>query len=37
MVQYRLQDGMIAETWLSMDSLKLMSDIGAIPSVRRAA
>jgi len=37
MVQYRLQDGMIAETWLSMDSLKLMSDIGAIPSVRQAA
>jgi predicted ester cyclase len=37
MVQYRMQDGMIAETWLSMDSLKLMSDIGAIPARERAA
>jgi predicted ester cyclase len=37
MVQYRLRDGMISETWLSMDSLKLMSDIGAIAAVGQAA
>lgn len=37
MVQYRLEDGLIAETWLYMDQMKLLSDIGAIHPTAEAA
>lgn len=33
MVLYRMEDGLIAETWLHIDQLGLLSQIGAVPAL----
>ena len=33
MVLYRMRDGLIAETWLHIDQLSLLAQIGAIPAL----
>jgi steroid delta-isomerase-like uncharacterized protein len=34
---YRLEDGLIAETWLHIDQLSLLSQVGALPVLPMAA
>ena len=33
MVLYRMEDGLIAETWLQINEMRLMREIGAIPAI----
>lgn len=33
MVLYRMEDGLIAETWLHMNEMRLLREIGAIPAM----
>ena len=33
MVLYRMEEGLIAETWLHLDQLALLSQIGALPAL----
>lgn len=33
MVLYRMEDGLIAETWLHIDQMGLLSQIGAVPAL----
>lgn len=33
MVLYRMEDGLIAETWLHMNEMRLMREIGAVPAM----
>ena len=33
MVLYRLEDGLIAETWLHINELSLLTQIGALPTL----
>lgn len=33
MVLYRMEDGLIAETWLHINEMKLLTQIGAIPAL----
>lgn len=34
---YRMENGLIAETWLNIDQLSLLSQVGALPAMAMAA
>lgn len=35
MVLYRMRDGLIAETWLQMNEMRLLREVGAIPATEK--